>query len=107
MRSHAKIAVIVGENPASGPLQMAGTVRRTSTCDFFSSSGIHYAANNLPTVPASSFCLGNLVGMVDRDMVYTPAVDIQLVTQVFHRHRGALPVPPWETIPQGESHFIS
>src|SRR5579871_1637371 len=37
--------------------------------------------------------LRDFVGVMDRDMIFTPAVNIKESTQVFDRHRGAFGMP--------------
>ena len=41
--------------------------------------------------------LRNLIGMMDRDMIFTTAMDIKQVAQIFRRHGRALDMPARET----------
>ena len=43
--------------------------------------------------------LRDFVGMVNRNMVYTSAVDIELHTQIFHAHSTTFYMPTWKTFP--------
>ena len=45
--------------------------------------------------------LRNLIGMMDRDMIFTTAMDIKQVAQIFRRHGRALDMPARETAPPG------
>ena len=50
-----------------------------------------------PFMTEVRFTLGNLVFVVNRNMVYAAAMDIYAFAEIFGRHGGTFNVPPWIT----------